>query len=826
MIGSLTYLHMIRATQAASLVRNVSAMRWEMTNLLSALKDAESGQRGFIITGERDYLETCSQAIKDIDQTISNLRTLTKDDPQHQQTLNEIASLIEARLHFIKEVIEVRSDQGFEAARLLIQTDRGKRLMNELRARVARAQQEKTVLLEQRIAQNKAITRRLTGLLLIGGTLSWIVLLAAFLVLKQEIRSRRKAQDALSESEERFRMLADNISQLAWMADEKGSFFWLNRRAYEYTGGVFTSLRASGWQKLVHPTELKRLIQKSDECVRTGTFFEDTVLVRARDGSYRWFLCRAIPIYGDNGRVIRWFGTATDIHELKQTQQALQESEEKFRMLAENAGAIIGIMQDARIIYANPFAETASGYTRQELYEIDIPKLIHPDYQKIMMERARRRQAGEPIESHYEFIMVRKDGEHRWLDFSPIMIYYRGKPAIIGMAFDITQRKRAEAALRESEETFRLLAENARAIIGIVQGERFIYVNPYLEELSGYTRQEILQMPIGQLVHPDSRAQVLDRARRRQAGEAVETHYEFALLTKFGQKKWLDFSVTAIHYHGRPAIVGIAIDITDRKQAEVDLQGYKNQLENKNKELESIIGIVSHDLRAPLVNIQGFSREIKTDCDTVDTLLAEVPVEQKVEMQLDKLLHKDIPESLRYILTSADAMNKLVVSLVEVARAGSMPTKREKIDMNVLIKQILQSVEIKIKRKGVSCRIDDMPNCVADKTQVEQIFRNLLDNAIKYLEPDRPGELCLGGKTEAGSALYWVADNGIGISLEHQEKIFEPYYQLKEKASGGMGMGLATVRKLVDRNHGKIWVVSEKGKGSIFYIALPKANSD
>ncbi|MCE5184786.1 MAG: PAS domain S-box protein [Planctomycetaceae bacterium] len=526
-----------------------------------------------------------------------------------------------------------------------------------------------------------------------------IVILTAYLAgsLHSALDRSRENEVALAESEQRFRTLADNISQLAWMADAQGSFFWLNKRAYEYTGAAFQSIAGSAWTQWVHPSQLKALLEKTNECLRTGDVCDDTLLIRGRDGAYRWFLCRAIPIQDEAGRVIRWFGTATDIHDLKQTQQDLQESEEKFRLLAENAGAIIGIMQGERIIYANPFAEKASGYTREELYAIDIPKLIHPEYRKEMMERAMKSQAGEPIESHYEFVMVTKSGEQRWLDFSPIMI----------------------------------------------------------------------------------------------------------------------------NYYGRPAIVGIAIDITERKSYEDKLQCYREQLENKNKELESIIGIVSHDLRAPLVNIRGFSNELKMDCQAVDTLLTQVPVEQTLETQIDKLLHKNIPECLQYIQTSSDAMNNLVRTLVETARAGVLPLKPEKLNMNLIIKKILASIEMKAKKTGVSYGIEDLPECFADSKQVEQIFRNLLDNAIKYLDRARPGQICIGGTLQADAALYWVADNGIGISPEHQEKIFEPYYQLKEKAAGGLGMGLVTVKRMVEHNGGTIWVMSEKGKGTTLYVKLP-----
>lgn len=136
---------------------------------------------------------------------------------------------------------------------------------------------------------------------------------------------------------------------------------------------------------------------------------------------------------------------------------------------------------------------------------------------------------------------------------------------------EIEERKRYEETLRESEEKFRMLAENARAIIGVVQGDRFVYVNPYLEEISGYSRDELMQMSIIELTHPDYREVIMSRARRRQAGETIESHYEFGMLTKSKEKKLLDFSVTRIFLHGQPALVGIAIDITYRKQLETSL---------------------------------------------------------------------------------------------------------------------------------------------------------------------------------------------------------------------------------------------------------------
>lgn len=253
------------------------------------------------------------------------------------------------------------------------------------------------------------------------------------------------------------------------------------------------------------------------------------------------------------------------------------------------------------------------------------------------------------------------------------------------------------------------------------------------------------------------------------------------------------------------------------------LEQARRKLESREKEMDSLIGIVSHDLRAPIINIQGFSSEIGRDCQTLQELLFDIELDPQTRRKVDHLIYKSIPESLQYVQVSSETMNGLVRTLVETARAGLAPTHPERLDMNELIEHVVQSIKIKFKEANVVFDILPLPECYADRTQVTQIFTNLLDNAVKYLDPKRRGEVCVEGIEQAGGVLYWVSDNGIGIADEDIDKIFEPFRQLKEKVSGGVGMGLVTVKKMIERNNGKIWVISEKGNHSIFYVALPAA---
>jgi len=247
----------------------------------------------------------------------------------------------------------------------------------------------------------------------------------------------------------------------------------------------------------------------------------------------------------------------------------------------------------------------------------------------------------------------------------------------------------------------------------------------------------------------------------------------------------------------------------------------RQTLENREKEMSSLIAIVSHDLRAPIINIQGFGSEIGRDCQTLQSLLFDVELDPQIRKAVDQLIYKSIPEALQYVQVSSETMNALVRTLVETARAGLAPTNPERLDMNELIDTVVQSIKIKFKEANVVFDVLPLPECWADRTQVTQIFTNLLDNAVKYLDPKRKGQVCIEGIEQAGGVLYWVSDNGIGIADEDIDRIFEPFQQLNEKSSGGVGMGLATVKKMVERNSGKIWVISEKGNHSIFYVALP-----
>lgn len=307
----------------------------------------------------------------------------------------------------------------------------------------------------------------------------------------------------------------------------------------------------------------------------------------------RWFSISAAPICTADGRILGAVSTFADVTEQRATAKALRESEALFRSLAENANAVIGVVQGTCFMYVNPYMAQLSGYSPEELLVTDIQGFMHPAYREMMIDWAQRRQTGDSsLPSRYEFAMLTKDGQTRWIDFAPTHTEYHGKPAVVGVGIDITARKHAEEALRESETLFRSLAENANAIIGIVQESKFVYANPYFTNISGYHLDELLTMDISQVIAPAFRARVLEWVRLRQTGDtSLPTRLEFAMLTKDGQERWLDFSSAGIEYHGKPAVVGVGYDITESRRAAEALRVSEAKFRNLFEHMSESVAI-------------------------------------------------------------------------------------------------------------------------------------------------------------------------------------------------------------------------------------------
>ena len=274
---------------------------------------------------------------------------------------------------------------------------------------------------------------------------------------------------------------------------------------------------------------------------------------------------------------------------------------------------------------------------------------------------------------------------------------------------------------------------------------------------------------------------------------------------------------------GKPTrLVGIVQDVTERKETEIERDQLLKTLRSKNEELQSIVYVASHDLRSPLVNIQGFSKELYSDYQRFLALIEGVDIDPAIQECLTSIIEEDVPTSLNFIKTSADKMAILLNGLLQISRVGTVNIEIHPLNMNRLVAEAVETHEFVLKENDIACTVEDLPDCVGDAQQVYQVFSNIISNAVKYLDPSRQGDIRVSGCTENGHSIYCVQDNGIGIPENHQEKIFELFHRLNpDGAAGGEGLGLTIVRRIVDRLDGSIRVESEPGKGSRFFISLP-----
>ena len=260
----------------------------------------------------------------------------------------------------------------------------------------------------------------------------------------------------------------------------------------------------------------------------------------------------------------------------------------------------------------------------------------------------------------------------------------------------------------------------------------------------------------------------------------------------------------------------------ERKRAKEAVEKLNRELEEKNRELESMIYATSHDFRSPLLNIKGFSLELKDACEALQSELSSDGKAESLTPKLSELLGKSIPEAVQFIRASVNKMDKLLGGILRLSRLGKATLTIEPLDMNRMLSQITKSMEYQIKESGVTLEVDDLPKCLGDENQINQVFSNLLDNALKYIEPERESLIRISGELDANErAVYCVKDNGIGIKSDQQDLIFNMFHRLDPDKLIGEGLGLTIARRIIARHNGRIWVESHYDEGSEFWVMLP-----
>ncbi len=356
--------------------------------------------------------------------------------------------------------------------------------------------------------------------------------------------------------------------------------------------------------------------------------------------------------------------------------------------------------------------------------------------------------------------------------------------------------------------------------------------NPAWEATLGYSRDQLLALPFVSLVHPLDQGRMAGHFQRLLLGPPAAS-FELRMRTARGAYRWIAWNITPFLEEG--LLYAIGRDVHDAKITERALREAGDELEKRvqertaelkaiNEELQSFTYIVSHDLRAPLVNLKGFASELRGAMLEAQSVLEPLlpglaePTRRVVADTFDK----EAPEAFGFIDAAVTRMENLIAALLKLSRLGRREFNFELLDMNGLVQDVLDSLAHQIEQKQVGVYVGPLPWIVADRVSVEQIIGNLLSNAVLYLDPTRRGLIQINGEDTPTDTVFHVEDNGRGIAETDLPKVFEPFRRIGKPEVPGEGMGLAFVQTLVRRHGGRIVCKSELGAGTTFSFTISR----
>lgn len=524
---------------------------------------------------------------------------------------------------------------------------------------------------------------------------------------------------------------------------------------------------------------------------------------------------------------------------------------ERFQQILDSApDAIVVVDRRGRIDLVNLQTEEMFGYAREQLLgqpvEMLLPKRFrdkHPQYRDSYFANPRVRPMGAEIELY----ALSAAGTEIPVEISLSPLEMPEGLFVMSAIRDITDQRRAE-------DRFRGLLESAPdAMVIVDRSGRIQLVNSQTELLFGYSREELLQQPVEILLpqryrdsHPTLRNVYFLKPQPRPMAAGLDLSAQ----RKDGTEIPVEISLSPLETEEGVLVTAAIRDVRDRKQIEREFRQLNSDLERRvsqrtaelaesnrqllerNEENEMFIYSASHDLRSPLVNLQGFGHELWRTNEELRVLLqsSELPRDTKQKVAG---LEADMQEAIEFIRSAVMRMSGLIDALLRLSRAGRVEYQWTSVDVDDIVQRVLRAQASRITALNCEVSQHQLPRIRGDATAIGQIFDNLLSNALKYLDPERRGRIEIGhcdpgpdheSITES-SHVFYVRDNGLGISKKHHDQIFKGFQRFHPNVEEGEGLGLLLVKRLVSRHGGSVWFESIAGQGSTFFVALPESES-
>lgn len=557
-----------------------------------------------------------------------------------------------------------------------------------------------------------------------------------------------------------------------------------------------------------HPKEFFRGLWST---IMDGRVWHGEIKNRAKDGSCYWVDTTIVPFLDNDGRPRQYVAIRADITERKEAEQARELSDGRYRALFEYAPLGI-LIADSQSYYMDANARMCEmlGWPREELIGLHASDIVVEDETRRIDKALDMIHSGQLYQSEWKF--RRKDGSLLDVD---VCTTTTPDGNLLGIIRDITERKEAERKLRASESRFsKAFHSNPAAMcITAIKDGRFVEVNARYCQLFGHTRAELLgstSLELGLWDSPEARAEVLGELEAKGVVHDRETHFR----RSNGAALAALISMEVIEFPGEdePVMVTMFADITERKQVEDKVRHLNEELEKRvaertvqlelaNKELEAFSYSVSHDLRAPLRAVDGFSQAVLEDCAP--------------------LLPVDGQRYLHTIRESAQKMGVLIDDLLTFSRLSRAPLNRQTVNTENLVRGVITDLGAWQEGRSVDMLVGDLPRCAGDPALLKQVWMNLISNALKYTQKRGGAVIEVGCERQQEECVYFVRDNGTGFDMRYADKLFRVFQRLhRAEEFEGTGVGLAIVQRIIHRHGGRIWADAEVGRGATFRFTL------
>src|ERR1022692_1397141 len=650
--------------------------------------------------------------------------------------------------------------------------------------------------------------------------------------------SRRRAEEALRESEQRWRSLTEALPQLVWGARPDGGCDYFSAQWTSYTGVMETDLLGWRWMDALHPYDREPTRQFWMESVAGRQPYDVEYRIRRSDGAYGWFKTRGTPVRDTDDRIVKWFGTCTDISDRKRAEQELRQARdlleikvmERTKELRRNEAYLAEAQKLSKTgsfgwnvfggeIYWSEETFRIFEYSREAKPGLELVlERTHPeDRTRVQQEIDRASQSDKDFDIEHRLLMPDGSVKHVHVVGHLLETGQPGKTELVGGITDITERKRAEAALRQTEaylEEAQRLSHTGSWAWNVARRENIHWSQEQYRLFGLDPKGDSLSFETAfQRIHPEDQA-TFNNAVERAIRERSDFEVDFRIVLPGGSTKYIRSVGHPVFSASGDLVefVGTGIDITERRRAEKE----RERLRQVQADLAHITRATTMgELTASLAH--EINQPITAAATDARTCLRWLAREQP-----------DIGEARESAARMVNAVTRaadIISRLRQLFKKGS--PQADWVDVSEVIQEMVVLLRSEASRHSVSILTelsDDLPRVMADRVQLQQVLMNLILNGIEAMQDTKSeGQLTIRSlMAEPDQLLISVSDTGVGLPREQADQIFNAFFSTKTQ---GTGMGLSISRSIIESHGGRLWATSHSGRGATFNFILPTAEA-